>query len=207
MYRLIIYGLMAILVAGCGSRVPHTLSKDYNQRMPRSIAVLPVQGKGADDVRYLFRVMGYEKLSSMNYQVSPPESVDKRLARANIGVKELKTKGPKEIAELLEVDAILYTTITDWGMRTLPTYASMKVGAKFELYIPTGERLWESEFKGKESDIGLDRELLKVSIQRLYEPVVQRVVDAAFSTLPPYPERGLEKEKGIKEKTYFDWLP
>lgn len=206
MYRFIIYGLMAIII-GCGSAVPHTLSKDYNQRPPRTIAVLPVQGKGDADARYLFRLMVYERLSRVNYQVISLESIDERLARANIGVKELQTRTTKDLAGVLDVDALLYTTVTNWDIRSVPAYTSMKVGARFELYTPTGERLWESEFKGKESDIGLDRELLKVSIQRLYEPRVQRVVDAAFSTLPPYPGKGLGKEKGIKEKTYFDWLP
>ena len=62
--------------------------------------------------------------------------------------------------------------------------------------------------------MGLDRELLKFGVLKAYEARIERIVGAAFVSLPSVsrPEEPGVKEPGIKEKKeeeqkkFFDWL-
>ncbi|HBO84826.1 MAG: hypothetical protein A2073_04335 [Deltaproteobacteria bacterium GWC2_42_11] len=208
MHKLLITVLIVINILGCGPAVSHKIVKDYTSRIPKYIAVLPVRGEKAEsDARYLFRVMTHEKLSQLNYKLMPMEGVDDVLTKANIGRKEFLNKPPAEMANLLGADAVVYVTITDWDTDFFLTYASIEIEARFEMYAAgTGERVWAAEYGHKESGISLDRETLKLKITKIYEPMVQKVVDGAFSTLPGYPETVKDIKDKKTKKRYFEWL-
>jgi hypothetical protein len=42
---------------------------------------------------------------------------------------------------------------------------------------------------------------MELAVQKIYEPRIQRFVDAVFTTLPP------GEAKAGQRKTYFQWLP
>ncbi|MBI5968064.1 MAG: DUF799 family lipoprotein, partial [Deltaproteobacteria bacterium] len=102
------------------------------------------------------------------------------------------TLTPQELGKLLGVDALLYTTVTEFSTTYLLAYASMTVGARFELKdAKTGERLWESDHQVKETKLGVDRKSLQETLQfaalQSYAPYCQKVIDASFTTLPNGP--------------------
>lgn len=191
---------IAIIFTGCGSAVQYTLSADYDKTALRSIAVLPVRGGIKDaDVRYLFRTMAQEKLTQMGYAPLALEVVDDKLLRKGIGRDDVNVKTPKELAEILDVDAVVYTTITEWDTTLFLSYASIQIGAKIELYYgASGDKLWDAEFNAADSDMSLERGVMELGIVKAYEPVIQRIVDAVFSPIPA---------NKVVVKAYYDWLP
>ncbi len=207
MQKLIVF-IFVLNIFGCGSAVSYKITKNYQGNMPKSIAVLPVRGEKAEsDARYLFRIMTYEKLSKLNYNLMPLETIDDKLTKANISRKEFLEKMPAEMAGLLGVDAVIYVTITGWNTRFFLTYASIDIDARFDMYAAsTGEMMWTAEYGHEESDVSIDRETLKIKVTKIYEPMIQKIVDAAFSTLPSsYDVKKNKQDEGSKKK-YFEWL-
>lgn len=207
MRKLIIF-IFILSIFGCGPAVSYKIMPNYQNKIPKSIAVLPVRGEKAEsDARYLFRVMTHEKLSQLNYNLMPLEVVDDKLTKANINRKEFLEKPPAEMARLLEVDAVVYITITSWSTKFFLTYASINVEARFDMYsASTGELVWTAKYGHEESDVSIDRETLKIKVTKIYEPMVQKVVDGALSTLPSFPEAKINKQEEGSKKRYFEWL-
>lgn len=205
MIRNIITYLFIVAIFGCSSVIQHTLAPDYNAKMPNTIAVLPVEGYGEDkDVQYLLRTMVQDKLIQRGYSPIPMETVDDRLIRSGVRRDQFRNKTSKELAAFLGADSVLYTTITEWDNTLFLSYASQKIKVKFELYDGAeGGRLWEAEFDTKDSDMGLERNVIELGVIKAYEPVIQRIIDAVFSTIPD----SKIITKGSSNKTYYDWLP
>lgn len=203
-----IFILNIALFGGCSPPISHKITPNYQNKIPKSIAVLPVRGEDAEsDARYLFRVMTHEKLSQLNYNLLPLEAIDDKLTKANINRKEFLEKPPAEMARLLGVDAVIYINITDWNTKFFLTYASIDIEARFDMYSAnTGEMIWTVEYGYEESDSSIDRETLKITITKIYEPMIQKIVDAAFSTLPSFPETKKNKQEEGPKKKYFEWL-
>lgn len=208
MKRFIAVLIILFGISACGQAIPHKIAKDYKNKIPVLIAVLPVVGeKAGSDVRHLFRTMTQEKLSQMNYSLLPIDAIDEKLMSANIGKKEFFAKPPAEIGRLLDADAVVYVAITDYDRDFWLAYSSLGIEARFDMYISaTGERIWTAKYKQKASEFGLDKEALKVQTTKAYEPIIQRIVDAAFSTLPAHPEKKNIIKQEEDRKRYFEWL-
>ncbi|MBI3754526.1 MAG: DUF799 family lipoprotein [Deltaproteobacteria bacterium] len=204
-YCLLLTAYCLLFFSGCGGALQHTLAPDYNRKMPRVIAVLPVAGDIQDkDASYLFRTLAQEKLIQMGYSPLPLEAVDDKLLRSGITRDGVHDKTPGELAAIIGADAVLYTTITKWDSTLFLHYASQRIAVKFALYnSAAGERLWEAKFDTKDSDINLEKSVVELGVIKAYEPVIQRVVDTAFSTIPM--SKIIIKER--PQKGYYDWLP
>jgi len=204
--RVTVQAVLFAVFSGCSGAVQYTLTPDYNEKMPRTIAVMPVAGDIRDkDAQYLFRTMAYEKLIHAGYAPIPLEVIDDILLRSGMRRDGLYTKNQKELASTLDADSILYTTVTKWSPTVFLSYASMKIGAKLELYDgASGEKLLESEYETKDSDMSLERNVVEFGVIKTYEPVIQRVIDAIFSTMPAAKKKAV---KGKPQKSYYDWLP
>ncbi|MDO8426380.1 MAG: hypothetical protein Q7T24_02555 [Deltaproteobacteria bacterium] len=199
----ILISLLAILY-GCGSTVKSALSPRYNEFRPYTVAVAPViwkgQAEGEDkNIAQLFREMTADKLRAMNYRVLPLDAVDDKVRQ--LGPEKAKEAGPKELAADLNADAVLYIRITGWDKDRVATYASLVVGAAFELYSSGAEMLWRADYSTKESDFRLEKKPLELAVIKIYEPRVQRFIDAVFSTLPE------GSAPAQAQKTFFQWLP
>lgn len=192
-----------LVMYGCANPVKSTLSPRYNDSRPYTIAIAPVAWEGqsegeARDIARLFSAMTGEKLRSMNYRVVATEET------------ETTAPGPKaqdaanlsrQLAANLNSDAVLYIHVTGWDKDRLATYAALVVKARFELYSSAGEPLWKAEYSTKESDLRLEKKPLELAVIKIYEPRVQRFVDAVFSTLP------MGSVPRQTQKTFFQWLP
>ncbi len=194
--------LVCFALTGCGPAIKRTVSDKFGLFAPHTVAVLPLKFTKAKDgagpeagVNALFAKMTSNKLAHMNYRPLREAEVDRRLAGALNA-----ERGPREMAKLMDTDAVLYTTITEWKSDIVVRYAYLKVSAIFKLYSSNGTLLWQATHDIKESDIRLEKKPLEIAIIKAYEPSVQRFINIVFSTLPaskPQP----------KEKSFFKWLP
>ncbi|MFQ5464579.1 MAG: hypothetical protein ACE5EI_01490 [Thermodesulfobacteriota bacterium] len=202
---LLIASALVLLAAlgGCGYKVNYALTPEFSTIRPGLVAVAPVvwetdAAPEAGDVKWLFRAMSTERLTSLNYRALSIKEVDQRVRKA--GARKVAEAAPADAARLLGVDAVLYIRVTGWDVDKFLTYASLSFSAAFELYSATGARVWTAEYSTRESDIRLDTETMELAVLQTYEPRLQRFVDAIFATLPP-------SEPTVTRERYFDWLP
>jgi hypothetical protein len=158
------------------------------------VAVLPVLN---DTVNLMapkaFRNMLHHKISLKGYESPPIAFVDGKLLEKEIReAGQINTLTPQELGKPLGVDAVLYTTVTEFNTTYLLAYASMTVGARFELMnTKTGERLWETDHQVKEIKLATDIKSMQEAAQfaalQSYAPHVQQVVNVGLATLPDGP--------------------
>ncbi len=182
------------LTGSCAAGSHYSLAPDYASRLPRSIAVLPVLNETVNlKAPDIFRPILINKISAKGYEAPGLSLIDGRLLSKDIReAGQIHALTPQEAGKLLGVDALLYTTVTEFNTTYLLAYASMTVGARFELKdAKTGEKLWETEHQVKESKMGLDSKSVGDTLQfatgQSYGPYCQKLVDGGFTTLPNGP--------------------
>lgn len=201
MKKIVLSIFFAVVLAGCGSAVKHTVSDEYAQISPKRVAVMPLvweerASAEAEEISLLFRKMSAEKLRGLNYSTVPLEDVN----RAG-GPGWFEGKPVHEVATALNADSVLYIRVINWDNESFVSYKALKISAAFELRSAVGKVLWTARFSTSEADLGLDKKPMELAVHRAFEPRVQRFVDAVFTTLPA----GEAAES--QRKTYFQWLP
>jgi len=193
-WMMISFLTLTLLMVSCAGGPHHSLVPDYKARSLRSIAVLPVLNETVSlKAPEIFRPILHKKVSLKGYESPPISAIDGRLLEKEIReAGQINTLSPQELGKLLGVDALLYTTVTEFSTTYLVAYASMTVGAKFELKdAKTGERLWDSDHQVKETKLGVDRKSMQETLQfaalQSYAPYCQKVIEASFTTLPNGP--------------------
>lgn len=188
---------------GCAGGAHHSVAPDYKDRAPRSIAVLPVLNETVSlKAPEIFRPILFNKVSLKGYETAPLAFIDGRLREKEIHeAGQVNSLPPQELGNLLGVDALLYAYVTEFSTTYLLAYASMTVGARFELKdAKTGEKLWESAHQVKESKLGLDQKSVGDTLQfaagQAYAPYAQKVVDESFQTLPNGPRAAAPPQAG-----------
>ena len=88
----------------------------------------------------------------------------------------------QQLGEMFSVDAILYTTITDWSTTWLAIYASQTVGLRFELRsTKDNQLLWDGHDTVTERSIaGNERQIVGLAVAASlspYQPIVQKTVN------------------------------
>jgi len=191
----LLFLMLVSIFSGCVPMISHNIVTDYKERMPTSIAVLPIQNETVDmDAPKIFRHRLVSTVFHKGY-VSPPEAeIDSKLLERDIReAGQLGSMTPQEIGKHLNIDALLYTTVTQCSTVYLVSYASLKVGARFKLIdVKTGEQLWGSEHEVVERKLCLDEdsieECLTFAILQEYDPYVKILIGSAFSILPNGPK-------------------
>ena len=191
--RFFLWG-MILLLGGCAGRPHYSLVPDYKAKPPRSIAVLPAQNETVNlKAPEEFRPLVHSAITAKGYETPGIADIDKKLHEKGIHEGgQIHSLTPQELGKLLGVEAVLYTTVTEFSTSYLVAYASMTVGARFELKdAKTGEKLWESEHQVRERKVGLDQKAMEDSLKfaalQAYAPYNKKVTDACFATLPNGP--------------------
>ena len=119
-----------------------------DKHKPNTVAVLPFfnQAKsqlGSDEVRRGF----YNHFSSLPYKSMKLYSVDNILRKAGLTDAEAINKiSPKELGRILDVDAVIYGSISDFDKLFVVVYSSVSVGAEIKMYdTKTGNFLWSGK--------------------------------------------------------------
>jgi len=193
----------AIFFLACAGGAPHSVVPDYKDRTPRSVAVLPVLNETVSlKAPEVFRPILLNKLSMKGYETPPLAFIDGRLREKGIReAGQVNSLTPQEVGKLLGVDALLYAYVTEFSTTYLLAYASMTVGARFELKdAKTGEKLWDSDHQVKESKMGMDQKSMGDTLQfatgQSYAPYCQKVVEESFKTLPNGPRAAAPAQAG-----------
>jgi len=185
--RLLLLLAVFFFFAGCAAKIPHAIVPDYDKRGTRLVAVMPVQNSHADpEMAGLLRNKLVEELYFKGYPKIPPKVIDEKLAGVAAGGGEVS---PRLLGEMLNVDAVLYTTLKEAGTAVILFYAPTTVDVEFELRsVKTGESLWRVHYRTTRRNYGFFRKQLELKTSQVFEPAIQEVVNKALSTLPDGPD-------------------
>ncbi|MBN1828059.1 MAG: DUF799 family lipoprotein [Deltaproteobacteria bacterium] len=116
--------------------------------MPRKIAVLPFidqsrSKEGFATVRKCF----YNHFSSMPFQDMEIHTIDHLLRKAGLtDAEEIRKTAPQELGKILNVDAVVFGTVSNFDKIFAVLYSQVATGAEVEMYdTKTGHFLWSGK--------------------------------------------------------------
>jgi hypothetical protein len=186
-FRFVLCIMVFIFLAGCAGKIPHMLAPDYGKKGTRLVAVLPVRNMDSDNgTASVMREKLIEELYFKGYPKIPPKWIDERLAAVPGGGGELS---PQAVGKMLNVDAVLYTTLKEGRTSVTLISSSSAVDAEFELKsASTGESLWRVHYRMAHRNYGFSRKSLELKSCQVYEAAIQEVLNRALETLPDGPD-------------------
>jgi len=184
--------VIACVISGCASGIPHTVVPDYNQKEIRLVALAPADNKTGDtQAAQLLRERILESLYFKGYPRIPLDMIDERLA-ADCGWTPGDTTcdvSPEVIGKLLGVDAVMYCSLLEWKTSFITVYAPTKVSVSLELKdAGTGTTLWSSRCSVVDRHYDFTRKRLELKACQAYEPAIREIVEEALSSLPDGPD-------------------
>jgi len=117
------------------------------KHMPRTVAILPFideskSQKGAEAVRRGF----YNHLSSLPYKDMELFRIDHLLRKAGlIDPVDVHKTPPEKLKEILNVDAVVFGTISNFDKLFAGIYSQVSVGADIKMYDTQGHFLWSGQ--------------------------------------------------------------
>jgi hypothetical protein len=180
--------LMALIfLAGCAGKIPHVLVPDYGDKRMRLVAVVPVWNVESDaGTAAMLRAKLIEELHFKGYPEIQPKWIDERLTAFPAVGWNLS---PLLLGDMLNVDAVLYTTLNEGRMSVTRLYSRIAVDAEFELKSArTGESLWRDHYRAVHRNYGFSRKSLELKSCQVYELAIQEVLNRALETLPDGPD-------------------
>jgi len=150
--KAIVLCVALLFLSACASQnqsnVAQAVSPDYASLAPRVIAVLPFDNMSPDlDATPLARPIVADRLVSKGYDVPGLEWTDQALQEAGVMVShDVYGFTPRELGDMLQADAVMFGTITDFTTKYAAVYASVSVQLRLELVdCKTGAVLWQDE--------------------------------------------------------------
>jgi hypothetical protein len=187
--RLFLLSTALILLSGCNRQIPHTRVYDFGDQRARLVAVLPVEIVESDaGSAALLRVKLVEELHFKGYPEIPLKWIDERLAALTVNDGK-RDWSPQSLGKILNVDAVLYTTLKEGRMSVAFLHSRIVVDAEFEMKSArTGESLWRAHHRVIHRNYGLSRKSLELKSSRFFEPAMQEVLRRVLETLPDGPD-------------------
>ena len=148
---------------------------------------MPVRNMESDaGTASVMRAKLIEELYFKGYPKIPPKWIDERLAAVPAGGGDLS---PQMLGKMLNVDAVLYTTLKEGRTSITLIYSPIAVEAEFELKsASTGESLWRVHYRVVHRNYGFSRKSLELKSSQVYESAIQEVLNRALETLPDGPD-------------------
>jgi hypothetical protein len=180
-----------LIFFACTDRKPIDLvNPKFNDRLPRSIAVLPMDNMSPDlDATPLVRPIVQQRLAYKGYNCVPLNQVDEVLKDKGVMVShDVYMFKPAELGEMLGVDAVVFGTVTEFNKHYAVMYADILVGIQLEMVdTRTGESLWKSEHVAEENTALLNLILLATQLDDWQKALVEiAAANAAFAVLSQY---------------------
>lgn len=142
--RFIQLATAALALAGCATE-PYDYT-NYREHMPRSIVVLPPLNNSMDlNGTYSYLSTVTRPLAELGYYVFPVEVVDQFLKENGMPTSgEMHQVPLNKVAEIMGADAVLYTTLEQYGTKYQVLNSATVVEVKARLVdTRTGILLWE----------------------------------------------------------------
>ena len=142
-------GKKTAIVSGIQTAFKGTYKVDpyMEKHMPHTVAVLPFvdeskSKKGAEEVRRGF----YNHLSSIPYKDMELFRVDHLLRKAGlVDPVDIYKTPPEKLKEILNVDAVIFGTISNFDKFFAGIYSQVSVGAEIKMYDTQGHFLWSGQ--------------------------------------------------------------
>ncbi|WP_016954448.1 GNA1162 family protein [Catenovulum agarivorans] len=140
----------AVLVNAPLNQIENLLEEDKEKvelsesKLPRTLAILPFENRteSAGAFEIVRRVI-FNHISSKNYHMLHWQAVDDKLRLANVELATAYQMDAASLADILEVDAVLYGSITDFERLFAGVITQIKVGVELTLINRNGEILWQ----------------------------------------------------------------
>lgn len=173
-------GLIALLVAGCAAppKVDYT---NFRAHRPRSILVLPPLNEStAVEATYGYLSTVTMPLAEMGYYVYPVAVVDQYFKEQGLPTPgEMHQVPLNKVIEILGADAVLYTTLVQYGTKYQLINSQTSVSIKAKLVdTKTGLILWEGTGMAQE-DSGGSGNIIADAIAAAITQVVNESTDQA----------------------------
>jgi len=190
-----LFAVLALLVAGgiysCAPKevgVP-TLNPDYQQIRPRTVAVLPFDNMSTDlDATPLIRPIVNERLRAKGFQMKDLAEVDQVLQENGVLIShDVYAFTPEELGEMLQTDAVMFGTVTDFNTKYVVLYSSVSVGIKLELTdCRTGEALWQDNARSSRNTLIETLLILLLEEDKTRALIAAAAYNTAFAVLKSY---------------------
>lgn len=185
--------IVLLFMAGCISRTaiddssPSPTAAD--EPGLRLIAVMPVEDRVGDaQASEMLREELLQQLYFKGYPRIPLSFIDERL-EAISGNDDTLTIATPWAAASLGVDALLYTTLTEWSISRAFLYGSTAIAASFELRrAETGQTLWRGSHQVKDRHVGITGGRVEGKAYISYGAALSELLETAMSTFPEGPE-------------------
>jgi len=135
------------LLSGCASSFSKNDLAAFQQRVPRSIVVLPAKNDSSEkNASKVFMPTLAEPLAECGYYVFPLYATEMLLREQGLTeAAQIHQLPPQQLFELFGADAALYITIKDLSAIHVVVYSSVVVDVEYVLKdTRTGAVLWES---------------------------------------------------------------
>jgi len=152
---IIVLGLVLILTAlntSCALRMfepPPQPTILKSKQLPSKVAILPfVNHTSTPEAGVLVRRMFYNFFSSLNYRDLEPFEVDQNLKLNDLyaDVTAGRKVSPRQLGQLLGVDAVIYGDVTSLGKIFALVYSDNQAGLKARMVsCRTGQTIWSLE--------------------------------------------------------------
>ena len=171
--------LAVLLVSGCATAPGYDYSA-YRADPPRSILVLPPINNTVEvDAPYVYISTVTRPLAEAGYYVYPVAVVDAFMKENGLpDPAEMQSVPLDKIDEVIGPDAVLYTTIEQWGQkyRVLSSDTTVEVKARL-IDTDTGVLLWDGSAHAVEGSGNGQGGLLAAVIVALVDQIVDTTAD------------------------------
>lgn len=191
--------MVMFVLTSCGGTISHKLSNEYPPKDLTTVTVLPISGFADPAAKEVFRSMIRTALSDKNFVVLLDSAAEEVYLR--LGKVKFYSLDPKDMALAIGADMVMFCKVYKMEVTDTAGYKALDISAGYKLFDNKGELLWESDHEIGDSGFGFDPELNELAVIEAYEPKVQRLVDASFTTLPSLPHN-ISESGG-----HYGWLP
>lgn len=169
----------ALLASGCATAPGYDYSA-YRADPPRSILVLPPINNTVEvDAPYVYISTITRPLAEAGYYVYPVAVVDAFMKENGLpDPTEMQSVPLHKIGEVIGPDAVLYTTIEQWGQKyhVLSSDTTVEVSARL-IDTDTGTLLWDGSAQAVEGSNNGQGGLLAAVIVALIDQIVDTTAD------------------------------
>lgn len=181
--------VMVVMIAlGCASRAPYTITKDFESKAIKVIAVAPVENGTAEiKAPQLLRNKIIAQLYFKGYSRLLPAILDKRLENIN-NTQEYRKENllsQRNLDDLLGADAVMFCSLTEATRTKGIFYAYVTVAISCELQATkTREVLWNSQYKAISRNFDITRKRLEMKSYEVFENLMEEAVSKVIETIP-----------------------
>jgi hypothetical protein len=170
-----------LILAGCAS-APLKQEVNYDA-LPRSVLIMPPLNNSVEVVApFIFMASISEPIAEKGYYVFPVAVVERLMRENGMPTPAEMNNIPREkIREIIGADAILYTTINDWGQKFEVIQTRTIVDADMRLVdAATGEQLWRGRARSSRANNASNQGILATIITSAVDHIANTLFDKTF---------------------------